>query len=154
MATYKTDLATSQEAALLDSSKLANDGTTHTGVLKVSTGRVTLTGGILAGGHLIQGLYLPPGARVIPALCEVIVGMDTVETDLDYVAHIKYRDSDEIILQTSYTTPTRYVNNPKAVDAEFADPKTSGQWIDVDFNEQNGTDSNFYIDIYVAYVGI
>lgn len=154
MATYKTDLATSQEAALLDSSKLANDGTTHTGVLKVSRGRVTLTGGIAAGTHTLQGLYLPPGARIVPALCDVVIGPDTVETDLDYVATIKYRDSDEDILQTSYTTPTRYVNNPKAVEAEFADPKTSGQWIDVAFVEQNGTSSNLVIDLYVAFVGI
>ena len=154
MATYKTDLATSQEAALLDSSKLANDGTTHTGVLKVSTARVTLTGGIAAGTHLIQGLYLPPGARVIPSLCDVIVGPDSVETDLDYTTNVKYRADDEAILGTSYTTPTKYVNRPKAIEDEFQKPKTSGQWIDVDFNEQNGTASNLYIDLYVAYVGI
>jgi len=153
MATYKTDLATSQEAALLDSSKLANDGTTHTGVLKVSSGRVTLTE-LPPGTHTLQALYLPPGARVIPALCEVVVGSDTIEAGLDYVATVKYRDSDEDILKTSFTTGTRYSNDPKAVDSEFTEPKTSGQWIDVAFTEQNGTSNALVIDIYVAYVGI
>lgn len=153
MATYKTDLATSQEAALLDSSKLANDGTTHTGVLKVSTARVSLTE-LPADSHTIQGLYLPPGARIIPGLCGVVVGPDSVEANLAYVATIKYRDSDEDILVTAYTTPTRYPNAPKGIEAEFTDPKTSGQWIDVNLHEQNGSSSAVTIDLYVAYVGI
>jgi len=151
MATYKTDLATSQEAALLDSSALANDGTTHTGVLKVSTSRVSITGGITAATHTIQGLLLPPGTRVVPGLCELVISN---ETGMDYVATVKYRSSDESILETSFTTGTRYPNSPKSIDAEFTAPKTESQWIDVSLVESNGTSNDLIIDLYVAYVGI
>tara|TARA_R110001606_G_scaffold18114_5_gene68843 strand:+ start:956 stop:1429 length:474 start_codon:yes stop_codon:yes gene_type:complete len=157
MATYKTDLATSQEAALLDSSALANDGTTHTGVLKVSTARVTLTGGIASGNHTFQGLLLPPGARVIPNLCDVLVN---VESGLDYNASIVFRDAASgvaPILQTSYDstgTPNRKANHPRVTDADVIAPQTQSQWIDVEFEEQNGTSNNLIIEIIVGYVGI
>lgn len=156
MATYKSDLATSQEAALLDSSKLANDGTTHTGVLKVSTARVTIPGGIASTsgsptGHTLQGLLLPPGARVIPNLCDVIVND---ESGMDYTASIQFRSDSATIMATIFSSSTRYPNIPKVVSAAAIAPSTQSQWVDVDFAEQNGTSQDLIIDIYVAYVGI
>lgn len=73
MATFLSDLATKQAAALLKSSDGVRDGDDFCGSLKVATAHVTLTSATAAADILtiIPAELVPVGAVVVPQLCSV-----------------------------------------------------------------------------------